>query len=192
MFGMGKAAAELTAEALNNKGKLGLVFHDAKYFITNNRDQAFRKTIAAHQQIKIISEKGFVKEHETSNIAAAMILQYPEIEAIYVSWDTAAEGVIEALRFLGRPDIKVITHDLGVSNLLDMATDGNLYATVSDRPFDIGATMATIGAGAILGQQAPQVTIVPFDKVTKKNIGRVWQQAFNTPLPNLLNKALVQ
>ncbi len=192
IFGMGKAAAELASEALADKGSLGIIFHDAKYFITNNRDQAFRATLAQHPQIKVISEKGFVKEHETSNIAAAMVLQHPEIEAIYVSWDSAAEGVIEALRSLGRPDIKVITYDLGVNNLLDMATDGNLYATVSDRPYDIGATMAKIGAGAILNQAAAPVTIVPFDKVKKDNIQSIWQQAFNAPLPKLLNQALAQ
>ncbi|MFT5758057.1 MAG: ribose transport system substrate-binding protein [Alteromonadaceae bacterium] len=192
MFGMGIAAAELTGDALNQKGKLGIIYHDASYFITNNRDNAFREALAQYPQIDIISEKGFVKEHETSNIAAAMVLQNPDVEAIYVSWDTAAEGVIEALRSLDRQDIKVITHDLGISNLLDMATNGNFYGTVSDRPFDIGATMATIGAGAIIGKPAAVVTIVPFDKVTKNNINHVWQQAFNTTLPSLLQQALAQ
>ena len=192
MFGMGMAAAELTAAALANKGQLGIIYHDAKYFITNNRDQAFKDKLQQFPNIKIISEKGFVKEHETSNIAAAMILQHPEIEAIYVSWDTAAEGVIEALRSLDRQDIKVITHDLGITNLLDMATNGNLYGTIADRPYDIGATMAKIGAAAVIGQQAAPVTIVPFDKVTKNEITDAWQQAFKKPLPRLLTQALQQ
>ncbi|NQZ23358.1 MAG: substrate-binding domain-containing protein [Colwellia sp.] len=190
MFGMGIAAAQLTAKALSSSGKLGIIYHDAKYFITNNRDQAFRETLRLTPQIDIVSEKGFVKEHETSNIAAAMVLQHPEIEAIYVSWDSAAEGVIEALRSLDRPDIKVITHDLGVSNLLDMATSGNLYGTIADRPYEIGATMAKLGAAAVLGQSAAEVTIVPFDKVTKNNITLAWQQAFKKPLPKLLTQAL--
>ena len=192
MFGMGIAAAELTMDALQQSGKLGIIYHDAKYFITNNRDQAFRQTLKSAENITIVSEKGFVKEHETSNIAAAMVLQNPDIEAIYVSWDSAAEGVIEALRSLDRPDIKVVTHDLGVNNLLDMATNGNLYGTIADRPYDIGATMAKLGAAAILGQSAAEVTIVPFDKVTKNNITSAWQQAFKKPLPKLLIQALQQ
>ena len=192
MFGMGKAAAQLTMDALKQSGKLGIIYHDAKYFITNNRDHAFRQALKSASNIDIVIEKGFVRESETSNIAAAMILQNPEIEAIYVSWDSAAEGVIEALRSLDRPDIKVITHDLGVNNLLDMATNRNLYGTVADRPYDIGATMAKLGAAAILGQRAAQVTIVPFDKVTKTNITSAWQQAFKKPLPKLLTQALQQ
>ena len=192
MFGMGKAAAQLTMDALKQSGKLGIIYHDAKYFITNNRDQAFRQAIKSYPNIEVVIEKGFVREHETSNIAAAMVLQNPEIEAIYVSWDSAAEGVIEALRSLDRPDIKVITHDLGVNNLLDMATNRNLYGTVADRPYDIGATMAKLGAAAILGERAAQVTIVPFDKVTRTNITSAWQQAFKKPLPKLLTQALQQ
>jgi len=192
MFGMGRAAAELTIDALKQSGKLGIIYHDAKYFITNNRDQAFRQALNAAPNIDVVIEKGFVKESDTSNIAAAMVLKNPEIEAIYVSWDSAAEGVIEALRSLDRPDIKVITHDLGVNNLLDMAMSRNLYGTVADRPYDIGATMAKLGAAAILGERAAQVTIVPFDKVTKKNITSAWLEAFKKPLPKLLTQALQQ
>jgi ribose transport system substrate-binding protein len=197
MFGMGRAAAELTLEALSQSGKsgtgkLGMIYHDAKYFITNNRDQAFREALSSAPNIDIVTEKGFIKESDTSNIAAAMVLKNPEIEAIYVSWDSAAEGVIEALRSLDRPDIKVITHDLGVNNLLDMATNRNLYGTVADRPYDIGATMAKLGAASILGQRAAQVTIVPFDKVTRTNITTAWVEAFKKPLPKLLTQALQQ
>ncbi|MEQ3443675.1 MULTISPECIES: substrate-binding domain-containing protein [unclassified Pseudoalteromonas] len=192
MFGMGEAAATLVAQASNDTGKVGLIFHDANYFITNNRDQAFRKALTHFSNIKVISEKGFVKEHETSNIAAAMLLQHPEIDTIYVSWDTAAEGVIETLRSIGRKDIKVVTHDLGVNNLLDMAMNGNLYGTISDRPYDIGKTMARIAAGAEIGIQAPEFTLVPFDSVTHENIASIWHKAFKAPLPKLLDLALKQ
>lgn len=192
MFGMGIAAAELVASSLNNKGKLGIIYHDAKYFITNNRDQAFQNALTKYEGIDVISKRGFIKEHETSNIAAAMVLQNPSLEAIYVSWDTAAEGVIEALRSLDRRDIKVVTHDLGINNLLDMATGGNLYGTVSDRPYDIGSTMAKLGAASYIGQSAAPVTIVPFDKVTKTEISTIWQQAYKTSLPPLLTQAIQQ
>ncbi|MCG7535700.1 substrate-binding domain-containing protein [Pseudoalteromonas sp. OOF1S-7] len=192
MFGMGKAAADLTAKALDNTGKVGMIYHDASYFITNNRDNAYRKGLKAYPELNVIIEKGFIKEHETSNVAAAMVLQHPELEAIYVSWDAAAEGVVEALRSLGRRDIKVITHDLGVNNLLDMAMGGNVYGTISDRPFDIGQTMARLGAASTLGLPAPHFTLVPFDTVKRDNIAEIWQRAFQSPLPRLLNLALKQ
>lgn len=192
MFGMGAAAAQLIAEAINDSGDIAMIYHDADYFITNNRDRAFRDALIAHKNINITSEKGFLKEHETNNIAAAMVLQQPNLKAIYVSWDTAAEGVIAALRAAGRTDIKVISHDLGVNNLLDMVMQGNFYGTVADRPFEIGQTMARLGAAAILGEQAAPFTLVPFDKVTKQNVLGAWQTAFKTPPPRLIELALEQ
>lgn len=192
MFGMGKAAATSIQLAFGENAKIGMIFHDAKYFITNNRDSAFRKQVATLAGHKIVVEKGFVKEHETSAIAAAMILQHPDLDVIYVSWDAAAEGVIEALRSFGNRDIKVVTHDLGVNNLLDMAMQRNMLATISDRPYVIGATMAKLGALATLDLPAPHFTLVPYDAVTKDNIADIWQQAFKAPLPKMLDLALKQ
>ncbi|WP_254849516.1 substrate-binding domain-containing protein [Thalassotalea sp. PP2-459] len=192
MVGMGKAAAELMATATQSHGEIAMIYHDANYFITNNRDRAFKQELANFPNLKIIAEKGFVSEHETSNIAAALLLQHPNLKAIYVSWDTPAEGVIEALRAQGRRDVKVVSHDLGVSNLVDMAMSGNMHGVVSDRPFTIGATMAKLGALAHLGQKAAPYTLVPFDKVTKANIADIWQRAFSQPLPNTLTRALAQ
>lgn len=192
MFGMGKAAAMSIRKAFGTNAKIGMIFHDAHYFITNNRDDAFRKEIAKSQGLDIVIEKGFVKEHETSAIASAMILQHPDIDVIYVSWDAAAEGVIEALRSFGNRDIKVVTHDLGVNNLLDMAMQGNMLATISDRPYVIGATMAKLGALATLGEKAPHFTLVPYDAVTHENIAEIWQHAFKAPMPKMLDLALKQ
>ena len=192
MFGMGKEAAISIRKAFGENAKIGMIFHDAQYFITNNRDDAFRKEIAKSKGLDIVIEKGFVKEHETSAIAAAMILQHPKLDVIYVSWDAAAEGVIEALRSFGNRDIKVVTHDLGVSNLLDMAMHGNMLATISDRPYVIGATMAKLGALATLGESAPHFTLVPYDAVTHENIAEIWQHAFKAPLPRMLDLALKQ
>lgn len=192
MFGMGKEAAINIRNAFGDKAKIGMIFHDAHYFITNNRDNAFRSEIAKSDGLNIVSEKGFVKEHETSAIASAMLLQHPDLDVIYVSWDAAAEGVIEALRSFGNRDIKVVTHDLGVNNLLDMAMQGNMLATISDRPYVIGATMAKLGALATLGEKAPHFTLVPYDAVTHKNIAEIWQQAFKAPLPKMLDLALKQ
>ncbi|MBW8728191.1 MAG: substrate-binding domain-containing protein, partial [Inquilinus limosus] len=43
--GMGTAAAGLMNDALGGKGAVGFIYHDAKYFITNGRDNGFRATL---------------------------------------------------------------------------------------------------------------------------------------------------
>lgn len=194
MRGMGIAAAELIRDAVGGRGKIGLIYHDADYFITNQRDNAFRQTIRhglrGTGQIEIAVERGFIRESETSNIAAAMVLQHPQLKAIYVAWDAAAEGVIEGLRSMGRGDIKVVTHDLGVNNLVDMAMRGSMYGTVADRPYEIGQAMAKLGAYGLLGKEAPPFSVVSFDQVRRENIRDIWTSAYRADLPPLLERAL--
>lgn len=193
MFGMGREAAKVLASYYNNPTKparIGMIFHDASYFITNNRDNAFRTELKKYPQLQLVAQKGFVREQDTSDVAAALILQQPELNAIYVSWDAAAEGVVEALRSAGRNDVKVITHDLGVNNLLDLARSGNMLATIADQPYLIGQTMARQAALSQLGQQLPAFTLVPFSTVHHDNIAQSWLQSFRSPLPATLQKVL--
>ena len=193
MFGMGREAAKVLASYYDNPTKparIGMIFHDASYFITNNRDNAFRTELKKYPQLQLVAQKGFVREQDTSDVAAALILQQPELNAIYVSWDAAAEGVVEALRSAGRADVKVITHDLGVNNLLDLARGGNMLATIADQPYLIGQTMARQAAISQLGQQLPAFTLVPFSTVHQNNIAQSWQQSFRSPLPSTLQKLL--
>lgn len=190
MQGMGQKAAEAVNRHVQGKGKVGVIFHDVNYFVTNTRDQAFLKALEGYPGIEITAKKGFVKEQDTSAIASAMMLRNPDIDVIYVAWDSAAEGVVEALRGDGFSKVKVVSHDLGVNNLLDMAQRGNMLASVADRPYEIGATMARVALLAELGESAPLFTLVPFDLVTRDNIRDVWQQAYQADVPRIINLAL--
>ena len=44
-FQMGNKAGIAMAEALGKKGKVGYIFHDADFYVTNQRDGAFKTTI---------------------------------------------------------------------------------------------------------------------------------------------------
>lgn len=186
MIGMGRRAATVLAEHSAQPLQVGMIYHDADYFITNNRDNAFVAALQTHPQLQLVAKKGFVREQETSDVAAALLLQHPELDLIYVSWDSAAEGVLEALRAAGRKDIRVITHDLGVNNLLDLARGGNMLATIADQPYLIGQTMAKVALLAELGATTPALTLVPFDTVHRHNINEGWLRAFHSPLPAVL------
>jgi len=190
-YGMGIAAAEMMDQALSGKGAVGFIFHDAKFFVTNNRDNAFRTTIEQKMPgLVIVDAKGFTAENQTNDIASAMIQQHPEIKGIYVAWDVAAEGVIEALRAAGRSDVKVVTYDLGATNDVDMAKKGNLYATVIDRPYDIGYAMATLAAYGLLGKPAPAFSTVGLMEVTRDNLAQAWEETLKKPLPDQAKQAL--
>ena len=45
LFQMGDKAADAMAAAIGGKGKVGYLFHDANFYVTNQRDSAFKETI---------------------------------------------------------------------------------------------------------------------------------------------------
>ncbi len=192
-FGMGRAAAELMDEALNGKGKIGFIYHDADYFVTNNRDNEFKRTIeSSYPGMDIVAEGGFTDEASTEGVAAAMLTRNPDITGIYVAWDVAAEGVIAALRASGLSDVKVVAHDLGGTNDLDMAMDGNMYGKVADLPYDLGVCMARIAALNLLGEKVPPFVVVPSVKMTKDNIVEAWQVSLRKAPPKNIITVLNQ
>ncbi|MDQ6661671.1 MAG: substrate-binding domain-containing protein, partial [Chloroflexota bacterium] len=57
-YGNGVAAALLMAKKLGGKGKIGIIFHAADFYVTKQRYQAFKATIAKFPGIQVVSEKG--------------------------------------------------------------------------------------------------------------------------------------
>ena len=99
----GKAAAEMLGESLGGQGQVGWIFHDADFWFTNQRDQAFKDWLAyLYPDIEVVDEAGFTDPARTEDIASAMITRNPELTGIYVAWATAADGVLAALRAAGR------------------------------------------------------------------------------------------
>lgn len=192
-YGMGRGSADLMNDALGGEGAIGFIYHDADFFVTNNRDRTFACRIQQeYPGIKIVAAGGFTEEPKTEEVAAAMLVQHPEINGFYVAWDVAAEGVIAALRAVDRDDVVVVTEDLGATNDLDMAMDGNMYGKTIDLPFDIGATMAKMAAYQWLGKEAPPFVVVDLIKVTKNNLVESWERALNLAPPDDVLDALDQ
>ena len=94
----GKDAAEMLGEALGGEGQVGWIFHDADFWFTNQRDQAFKDWLAyLYPNMEVVAEAGFSDPARTEDIANAMITQNPDLNGIYVAWATAADGVLAAL-----------------------------------------------------------------------------------------------
>lgn len=179
-YGMGRAAADLMAQAIGGKGKIGFIYHDADFFVTNNRDNAFKDTILKkYPEIQIVFESGFSEESATGEVAAAMLTQNPDLNGVYVAWDVAAEPVVAELRAQGKTDTKVVTYDLGGNNDLDMALKGNVYGKVADKPFQIGETMAKMAALKLLQKETPAFVLSDLVVMTRDNMIEAWKDSLN-------------
>ncbi len=191
LYGMGKAIAELMNAELGGRGKVGLMFHDADYYVTNQRDAAVSTVLRKdYPGIQIVARQGIANPNDGETIASAMLTQHPDLQAIYAPWDSIAEGVLAAARSAGRKDLKVFTMDLGATTVLDMAKGGNMAGVVADLPYELGATLTNAAVLSTLGVATPPFVTVPAIKVTKENLAEGWEEALHRQVPPEVRKVL--
>jgi ribose transport system substrate-binding protein len=192
-YGNGVASADLMAEALKGKGKIGLIFHAADFFVTKQRYDAFKQTIKTnYPDIQIVSEKGIAGPDfagDADKAAGAMLTQNPDLNGIWAVWDVPAEGVIAAARENSRKDLVVTTEDLGQNVAIDMASGGVVKGLGAQRPFDQGAAEAKLAAYALIGKKAPPYVAVNSLPVTPANLMDAWQTVYHAPAPSKVQNA---
>lgn len=190
LFQMGKQAADALAEAMGGKGTVGWIFHDATYYVTNQRDGAFKTTIENdYPDISIVAEQGISDPARAEEIANAMLLKNPDLGGIYVTWAGPAEGVLAALRANGNKTTKIVTLDLSEPIALDMVKGGNVVAIVADEAYELGRAMAAAGARALAGEQTPPFVVAPALTVKADNVNEGWNQSLRRDAPDSVKAA---
>jgi ribose transport system substrate-binding protein len=193
-YGNGVAAAHLMALAMGGQGTLGLVWHDAGFFVTMQRYEGFKKTIESqYPRIKIDADKGVNGDDmaiAAQQAANAILAKHPNIDAIWGVWDVPAEGILAAARAAGRADtLKIVTEDLGLNVAISMAQRGAVKALGAQRPFDQGVTEARLAGYGLLGKKAPPYVAWPSLPVTQRNYAQAWREVYHQPPPDILRKA---
>ena len=190
LFQMGKQAADALAEAMGGAGTVGWIFHDANYYVTNQRDNAFKTTIENdYPDITIVAEQGISDPARAEEIANAMLLRHPDLGGVYVTWAGPAEGVLASLRASGNKTTRIVTLDLSEPIALDMVQGGNVVAIVADEAYELGRAMAAAGARALLGEETPPFVVAPAITVTADNVAEGWQTSLNRDAPKSVMEA---
>jgi ribose transport system substrate-binding protein len=188
---MGKQAADALAKSLLNKGKVAWIFHDAQYYVTNQRDNAFRKTIENdYKNMLIVARQGITDPASAEDVAHALLTKNPDLDGIYVTWAEPAEGVLAALRSAGNTRVKIVTLDLSEPIALDMARGGNVTAIVADKAFELGRAMAIAAGYGLLGKKAPAFAVAPALTITRENLAEGYRESLNREPPQSVLGAL--
>ncbi|MDE0699309.1 MAG: substrate-binding domain-containing protein [Acidimicrobiaceae bacterium] len=189
---MGIAAADLLGEALGGEGKVGFIFHDAAFYVTNQRDQAFKSWIEINYPgIEIVAEQGLADPAAAEEIASTLLIRNPALDGIYAPWSAGpADGVIAALRAAGASDVAVVTMDLDTNVSLDMVEGGNIVGIAVDEAYELGRTMATEGAFGLLGKSVPPFVVVPGFGATADNIVEAYRQSLAADPPQQVLDAI--
>jgi ribose transport system substrate-binding protein len=187
-YGNGVISAHLMAKALGGKGKIGLIFHEADFFVTRQRYDGFKKTIESeYPDIEIVEEQGIAGPDfagQAQGVANAMLSKHSDLDGIWAVWDVPAEGVLAAARASGRLDLAVATEDLGKNVAIAMAKKELVVGLGAQRPFDQGVTEARLGALSLLGEKTPAYVALPALPVEHDNVLDAWKQVYHSDAPS--------
>lgn len=185
-FGNGVTAALLMAKKLNGKGKIGLIYHAADFYVTKQRYEAFKATIAKFPGIQVVSEKGVTGPDfagQANTAASAMLTQYPDLNGIWGVWDVPSEGILAAARTAGNSSLVITTCDLGLNVAVAIKKGQFIYGLGAQRPFDQGIAEALLAGYGLLGKAAPPYVALGALPVTQDNVLQAWQTVYHAAPP---------
>lgn len=192
-YANGVASADLMAQAVHGRGRVAAVFHDADFFVTQQRYEAFRSTIEnKYPEIALVDEVGVRGPDfalEARQVVAGMLERAWDINGIWAVWDVPAEGVVAAVREAGRTDIVITTIDLGLNVAMEVARGGLVYGLGAQRPFDQGVAEAELAGYALLGKPAPPYVVLPALPVSRVSVLEAWESVYHQPPPQRLIEA---
>lgn len=192
-YGNGVVSAHEMAKAIGGKGKIGVIFHNADFFVTKQRHDGFTTTVKRdYRDMKIVQSTGIAGPDfagDAQKAADAMLTKHPDLTAIWAVWDVPAEGVMAAARTAGRQDLVITTEDLGTNVAIALASKSLVAGLGAQRPFDQGTTEAKLAAYGLLGKTAPPYVALSALPVNHSNVLQAWTQVYHAPPPASIVKS---
>ncbi len=191
--GNGVVSAHLMAKALNGKGNIGLIYHDADFFVTKQRYEGFKETLSQYPDITVVEEKGiggpdFAGDAQAA--ATALLTKHPDLAGIWGVWDVPAEGIMAAARESGRLDLKIATQHLGTNVAIQLAKNELIVGLGAQRPFDQGIAEARLGALAKIGKTGlPNFVAMGALPVSHDNVLEAWKTVYSVDAPAVVTDA---
>jgi len=186
-YGNGIVSAHLMAKAMGGQGTIGVIYHEADFFVTQQRYQGFKGTIEAeYPNIEIVEEQGIAGPDFSGDAQAvtdAWLTQHPDLDGIWAVWDVPAEGVMAAARAAGRTDLMIATEDLGTNVAIALAKGEMVVGLGAQVPYDQGVTEANIAGGALLGKTFPPYIALASLPVTHENVLEAWNLVYHSDPP---------
>lgn len=194
-YGNGVTSAYLLARSLGGEGKIGVIYHEADFFVTKQRYEGFKDTITEKfPDIEIVQEQGIAGPDfagDAQGVANAMLTKHADLDGIWAVWDVPAEGVMAAARETGHTDIKIATEDLGTNVAIALAKNQMIVGLGAQLPFNQGVAEADLAALSILGQEVPAYVALSSLPVDHDNVLDAWKTVYGTEAPASIKDAYV-
>jgi ribose transport system substrate-binding protein len=179
-FGNGEAAAEILAGHVPHGRPAGIVGFAANFFVTNEREIAFRKWMKEHRPDVALRHVAFSDIDEAGDDALRLLAANPDVDGLFVVWDEPAIEVTQAVAASGR-EVPITTIDLGDFAAMEIARGGLIKGVGAQRPYDQGVAEATAAILALVGGEPPPWIALPGLSVTRENVVEAYEAIWHVP-----------
>ncbi|HVA85875.1 MAG TPA: substrate-binding domain-containing protein, partial [Candidatus Saccharimonadales bacterium] len=164
-FGNGQVAAEILSPYIPGGGVAGIIGFGVDYFVTNEREIAFRKWMRERRPDVTLRHAEFAEVSTAGAVALEFLRVSRDASALFVAWDEPAMEVATALERDDR-SIPITTVDLGNEIAVNLARGGPIKGLGAQQPYDQGVAEATATIMALVGDEPPPWVALPALSVT--------------------------
>ena len=188
-FGNGEVAAEILSGYVPESGSVGIVGFGVDFFVTNEREIAFRKWMKERRPDITLRHAAFTDIDRAGDLAVDLLAAHRDIDGLFVVWDEPATEVTHALAESGRY-VPVTTIDLGDLAAAEIARGGLIKGVGAQRPYDQGVAEAMAAIMALVGGEPPPWIALPGLSVTRENVIEAYESVWHIPAPRELQTAI--
>ncbi len=165
-------AADKLAEAIGEKGEIGMVVHDQVSTTGRMRRDGFKNRIeSAYPDIQIVDIQYGEGDHtKSADAAKAIMTAHPQLKAIYGANEGSAIGVMLAVEELGKVGkVQVVGFDSGKKQV-DSIRSGDMLGAVTQNPVQIGYKAVEAAYRAYKGETVQKNIDTGFEWYDKNNV----------------------
>ncbi|HEY1722993.1 MAG TPA: substrate-binding domain-containing protein [Magnetospirillaceae bacterium] len=187
-FGLGQIAASLLSPHLLVGGIVGILAYGVDFFVTNEREIAFRKWMGNERPDLVIKHAKFAAVERAAQAIETLLIAQPKLSGLFVVWDEPAMHAVPVLRQFARP-LPMTTIDLGNAAAIELASGQILKGIGAQQPYDQGTAVAMATVIALIGREPPPWVALPGLSVSTKDVIEAYQVIWHAPAPSELIKA---
>lgn len=188
-FGLGQVAAELLSAHVPHDGTIGIVGFGRDFYVTTEREIAFRKWVSEHRPDATIRAAQFAEPDAAGQVAMQLTRGTPAIDGLFVVWDVPTMHVVRALRG-AQLTIPITTIDLGNDVAIELALGDLVKGVGAQQPYDLGVAEATAIIMAFVEEDPPPWIVIPAMSVNRANVREAYEAVWHASVPPSLIQAL--
>jgi LacI family transcriptional regulator len=165
----GALAAEILANYIGQKGKIGIISSNLHYESVDKRLEGFEQKISTYTDIEIIGPYYVEQIEDNYSIAKKMMQEHQDLKSIYTTTDIM--HIQKAVKDMNYKGCKLIGNDLTIE-MKEEILKGNIHASIHQRPYLQGYLAGRAILNKIIYNKSPKQSelFIGFDVACQENI----------------------